>query len=314
MRARVVAPGATMIIKATSQRHRACSSPPRCTPSSRSSSPSKTHSPSPPPMPASKPDRATRPSTARARPDRATRRVCRIRLRPTRLRPTPPCRMWARAAATASSSRPSSVTASTWAGSAAPSSASGPTRPPCLAACRTVPSTTSRAGCAPRPPAAPPRPWTAAPCSMAAGTPTAGSRLPPATCGGGGVPNVCGCLPTTCAAAGENCDVIDDGCGGTLHCGLCAAPGDLRRRRRAQRLRLHAGDLRERRQELRHHRRRLRRHALLRRLPLRANLRLRRRDERVRPGPACARRRGPASRWHRGDDRVSLDVVSLRRQ
>jgi len=32
------------------------------------------------------------------------------------------------------------------------------------------------------------------------------------------------CTPTTCAAKGLNCGTIPDGCGGTLTCGVCAAP------------------------------------------------------------------------------------------
>src|SRR5262249_18032620 len=32
------------------------------------------------------------------------------------------------------------------------------------------------------------------------------------------------CTPTTCAAQGKNCGTINDGCGGTLACGSCAAP------------------------------------------------------------------------------------------
>ena len=46
----------------------------------------------------------------------------------------------------------------------------------------------------------------------------------PQTCGGGGVSNVCGCTPTTCAAQGKNCGTIPDGCGGTLNCGSCTSP------------------------------------------------------------------------------------------
>jgi hypothetical protein len=38
----------------------------------------------------------------------------------------------------------------------------------------------------------------------------------PDTCGGGGTPNVCGCVPITCGAA--DCGEIPDGCGGTLTC------------------------------------------------------------------------------------------------
>ena len=44
------------------------------------------------------------------------------------------------------------------------------------------------------------------------------------TCGGGGVPSLCGapqCTPTTCVAAGANCGSIADGCGGLLECGGC---------------------------------------------------------------------------------------------
>ena len=32
------------------------------------------------------------------------------------------------------------------------------------------------------------------------------------------------CVPTTCAAEAKNCGTIDDGCGGRLVCGSCAAP------------------------------------------------------------------------------------------
>lgn len=38
-------------------------------------------------------------------------------------------------------------------------------------------------------------------------------------CGGSGVPNVCGCSPTTCSAQGKNCGTMSDGCTGTLDCG-----------------------------------------------------------------------------------------------
>jgi hypothetical protein len=50
---------------------------------------------------------------------------------------------------------------------------------------------------------------------------------PPQTCGGGGMPGVCGapnCTPTTCAAANANCGKIGDGCGGSLDCGTCTSP------------------------------------------------------------------------------------------
>lgn len=39
------------------------------------------------------------------------------------------------------------------------------------------------------------------------------------TGGGGG-----GCIPTTCAALGDNCGKVSDGCGATLDCGGCVAP------------------------------------------------------------------------------------------
>jgi hypothetical protein len=44
-----------------------------------------------------------------------------------------------------------------------------------------------------------------------------------ATCGGGSVPNVCGCTPLmpTSACSGKTCGVVDDGCGGTIPCGTC---------------------------------------------------------------------------------------------
>ena len=58
------------------------------------------------------------------------------------------------------------------------------------------------------------------------GTLECGSCMPPATCGGGGTPNVCGgaCQPTTCATEGKNCGSIPDGCGGMLTCGSCEEP------------------------------------------------------------------------------------------
>ncbi len=49
---------------------------------------------------------------------------------------------------------------------------------------------------------------------------------PPATCGGGGVPNQCGtpnCTPAGCPA-GDNCGVVADGCGATVDCGVCTPP------------------------------------------------------------------------------------------
>ena len=58
------------------------------------------------------------------------------------------------------------------------------------------------------------------------GTLNCGTCIAPQTCGGGGVPNVCGgaCTPTTCGAQGKNCGTISNGCGGTLNCGTCIAP------------------------------------------------------------------------------------------
>ena len=46
----------------------------------------------------------------------------------------------------------------------------------------------------------------------------------PQTCGGGGVDNVCGCKPATCAGSPQKCGTLDDGCGGILNCATCAAP------------------------------------------------------------------------------------------
>jgi hypothetical protein len=47
------------------------------------------------------------------------------------------------------------------------------------------------------------------------------------TCGGAGVPNVCGgptCTPQSCSKQGFNCGVAGDGCGGTQMCGACTLP------------------------------------------------------------------------------------------
>ncbi len=44
------------------------------------------------------------------------------------------------------------------------------------------------------------------------------------TCGGGGVPNVCGsgvCTPHSCSELQKNCGTVDDGCGTMLSCGTC---------------------------------------------------------------------------------------------
>ena len=50
------------------------------------------------------------------------------------------------------------------------------------------------------------------------------SSCPPITCGGGGVPGVCGgplCVCKTCQQVGVNCGPAGDGCGGLLDCGGC---------------------------------------------------------------------------------------------
>ncbi len=53
------------------------------------------------------------------------------------------------------------------------------------------------------------------------------------TCGGGGMPNVCGgstggnpdsCTPMTCASQNITCGQASDGCGNTLPCGSCTLP------------------------------------------------------------------------------------------
>jgi hypothetical protein len=51
-----------------------------------------------------------------------------------------------------------------------------------------------------------------------------GTCVAPQTCGGGGVPGVCGgmaCIPTTCASQGTQCGPTGDGCGDLLQCGNC---------------------------------------------------------------------------------------------
>jgi hypothetical protein len=49
---------------------------------------------------------------------------------------------------------------------------------------------------------------------------------PAQSCGGGGMPGVCGasCTPQTCASLGFNCGPAGDGCGCTLDCGMCKPP------------------------------------------------------------------------------------------
>ncbi len=55
-----------------------------------------------------------------------------------------------------------------------------------------------------------------------------GECTPPETCGGGGVPSVCGghaaCVPRTCVSEQANCGPLADGCGGLLQCGSCTTP------------------------------------------------------------------------------------------
>lgn len=55
-----------------------------------------------------------------------------------------------------------------------------------------------------------------------------GDCTPPATCGGGGTPSVCGgttgCIPKTCQDLGFDCGPAGDGCGAKIECGTCTAP------------------------------------------------------------------------------------------
>jgi hypothetical protein len=51
-----------------------------------------------------------------------------------------------------------------------------------------------------------------------------GDCPPGQTCGGGGIPGVCGapsCKPLTCSMLGIECGPAGDGCGNLLHCGEC---------------------------------------------------------------------------------------------
>lgn len=48
----------------------------------------------------------------------------------------------------------------------------------------------------------------------------------PETCGAGGIPFICDCVPTTCSEAGATCGMVGDGCGRTLDCGGCPALND----------------------------------------------------------------------------------------
>jgi len=57
-------------------------------------------------------------------------------------------------------------------------------------------------------------------CSTSGGVTCSGFQ----TCGGGGVPNQCGCTPTgSCSAAGLICGSVSNGCGGAIACGSCPA-------------------------------------------------------------------------------------------
>jgi formylglycine-generating enzyme required for sulfatase activity len=47
------------------------------------------------------------------------------------------------------------------------------------------------------------------------------------TCGGGGIPNVCGkgdCAAKSCQAQGKNCGTVSDGCSLLVDCGTCTSP------------------------------------------------------------------------------------------
>ncbi len=54
-----------------------------------------------------------------------------------------------------------------------------------------------------------------------------GNCVPPAICGGGGKPSLCGtapCTAKTCIELGASCGKQGDGCGGLIDCGTCTAP------------------------------------------------------------------------------------------
>src|SRR5260221_14162364 len=52
-----------------------------------------------------------------------------------------------------------------------------------------------------------------------------GTCRAPATCGGGGVANQCGCsVDPGALCAGKDCGDVSNGCGGTTHCGDCRSP------------------------------------------------------------------------------------------
>src|SRR5690348_11433575 len=46
----------------------------------------------------------------------------------------------------------------------------------------------------------------------------------PQTCGGGGKPNVCGCIDNGTACQGKNCGSLTNNCGQQVSCGKCTAP------------------------------------------------------------------------------------------
>ncbi len=56
------------------------------------------------------------------------------------------------------------------------------------------------------------------------GTVDCGVCQAPATCGGGGLSNICGCQPLACIDESADCGVVPDGCGGTIDCGTCTGP------------------------------------------------------------------------------------------
>jgi hypothetical protein len=53
---------------------------------------------------------------------------------------------------------------------------------------------------------------------MCSGCTTSAQCTAPNTCGGAGMPNVCGCTPKSCAQLGKTCGTVPDGCFGTLTC------------------------------------------------------------------------------------------------
>ena len=177
-------------------------------------------------------------------------------------------------------------------------------RRPSTAACRQLPrrpelrrrrhAPTSAASASARRPPAPRRTRTAASSPTAAATTfDCGDCTTPQTCGGGGVANVCGCTPTTCAALGQSCGPASDGCGGTLDCGACPWPTSCGGGSDAALVRLHADHLRGAGQGLRPDPRRLQpRHELRQR----AAAATRSASPTCAPRRARARRKPPAIR------------------